>query len=74
MYDYIAKMYVLAHHVCLVPQEEYVISSGVGVTDSCRYCELNLAPLEEPQMFLTAETFLQSHVSLLMKHLLMLPL
>lgn len=74
MYDYIAKIYILAQHVCLVSQEEDVISSGAGVTDSCGYLELNLAPLEEPQMFLTAEPFLESHVSLLMKHMLMLPL
>ena len=48
--------------------EENVGSPGTGVTDGCeptyRGWELNLDPLEEQQVLLTAEPFLQPHLVL----------
>jgi hypothetical protein len=48
---------------CLQKSEEGVRSTGTGVTDGCKLpsgCwELNLRPLEEQPLFLTAEPSLQ---------------
>lgn len=53
------------HHMCAVPLgvREIIISPGPGVTDVCepphRYWELNLDPLSEPQVLLTAGLYFQ---------------
>lgn len=46
-------------HMCEVPSEKGIGSSGSGVTDSRGCWELNLGPFEEQGAFLTAEPSLQ---------------
>jgi hypothetical protein len=67
MYDYLS-ISMSVHHVGAVPQKSEVGigSSGTGIIDGyellCGCWELNLGPLEEQQMLLTAETSIQSSV------------